>query len=194
MAACPKCGAIYSRVVAHLKKQAEAREAEQAAQQVALVLKEEKEKKAAEARDKQEEKVIEAARLREHSVQLRPKKSSIVKTYRGKEGAAMRAFQRDADTMAANGYVPTTQEWAPGTYGCGMFILATILCFVLFGILIFIYMLIVKPAGVLSVTYQIHQEPLEMAARSTGEKTCPQCAERVKTAAVICRYCRFSFE
>lgn len=57
--------------------------------------------------------------------------------------------------MAAAGYYPTSQIWTPGAYGCGSFLLALLLCVILVGILIFIYMLIVKPDGTLTVTYEL---------------------------------------
>jgi hypothetical protein len=77
----------------------------------------------------------------------------IVKTYRGSQSAAMAAFQRDANKLAAEGYVPITQTWLPGTYGCLSFLVALLLCVIVIGLIIFVYMLIVKPDGTLSVTY-----------------------------------------
>ena len=112
---------------------------------------------------------------------------TIVKTYVGDQQSAANAYQEDSVKMATTGYVPTSQVWTPGTYGCGAFLFALLLCFVLIGILVFIYMLIVKPAGTLTVTYTI-------AARQDPEKTCPQCAERVKAAAAVCRYCGHKFD
>lgn len=85
----------------------------------------------------------------------------IVKTYRGREKQATAAFRKDAAIMAAQGYFPTSQNYSAGSYGCGSFLLAALLCFVLIGIIVFIYMLIVKPAGVLTVTYEHRaKEPL----------------------------------
>ena len=79
----------------------------------------------------------------------------MVKNYKGTQKSATKAFQKDAAKMSAMGYVPISQAWAPGSYGCGSFLLALILCVVVVGLLIFIYMLIVKPPGVLTVTYQL---------------------------------------
>lgn len=77
----------------------------------------------------------------------------IVRTYRGSQGECAAAFSRDAQHMAEGGYYPVAQSWAPGSWGCGAFLLALVLAIVLVGILIFIYLLVVKPAGTLTVTY-----------------------------------------
>jgi hypothetical protein len=80
----------------------------------------------------------------------------VVKTYRGTEAQATAAFQRDAPLMAQQGYYPVSQSWTPGEWGCGAFIAALLLCLLCVGIIIFFYLLIVKPAGTLTVTYQRH--------------------------------------
>jgi len=112
---------------------------------------------------------------------------TVVKTYTGSQEQATSKYRADAEKMALHGYVPTNQVWTAGSYGCGSFLVALLLCFVLIGILVFIYMLIVKPAGTLTVTYAL-------APRAELEKTCPKCAERVKAAAVVCRFCGNTFE
>jgi hypothetical protein len=121
-------------------------------------------------------------------------KKVIIKTYKGSQATAMAAFQADAARMAKSDYFPTSQSWAPGTYGCGAFLVALLLCVLLVGILIFIYMLIVTPDGTLTVTYEFRAVPDRPAkAVLVEEKTCPKCAEQVKGAALICRFCGHQF-
>jgi hypothetical protein len=79
----------------------------------------------------------------------------VVRNYKGDHATALRSFQADATQLASYGYVPSTQSYAPGSYGCASFLLALLLCFLLIGFLVFIYMLIVKPPGTLTVTYQL---------------------------------------
>lgn len=113
----------------------------------------------------------------------------LVKTYKGKEPDARRAFAADAEAMAAQGYTPKWQNYTPGKHGCGTFVLALILCVAVVGIVIFIYLILVPPPGELTVTYE-YSPPLMPHQR---EKTCPKCAESVKAAASVCRFCGHSF-
>lgn len=81
---------------------------------------------------------------------------SFVRVYRGHDQAsAVRVMQGEAELLAREGYVISSQSWAPGSYGCGAFLVALILFVVLIGILVFVYMLLVKPPGTLSVTYSL---------------------------------------
>jgi len=77
----------------------------------------------------------------------------IVQTYTGSQAEATRRFQADAAQMAAQAYFPGFQSWAPGQWRSGAFIAALLLCFLIVGIPALIYMLIVAPDGVLTVTY-----------------------------------------
>ena len=113
---------------------------------------------------------------------------TIVRTYKGREAAAMKAFQGDAAKLSSQRYHPTAQTWAPGSYGCGDFLGALLLCLILIGFIIFIYMLLVKPQGTLTVTYEYRPAPTIV-----DEKTCPRCAEKVKAAAAVCRFCGHEF-
>ncbi len=119
----------------------------------------------------------------------------IVKTYKGNQLEATKAFQADSAKMANQDYYPTSQTWAPGSYGCGAFLMALLLCFVFIGILVFIYMLIVKPPGTLTVTYELRL-PSESSKNliSDEEKICPSCAERIKLKALKCRFCGKQFD
>ena len=83
--------------------------------------------------------------------------ATIVRMYKGKQADANAAFQQDAAALAGQGYVPTSQSWAPGQWGRGAFMLAVFLFLFLIGILVFIYMLLFKPDGTLTVTYTRQQ-------------------------------------
>ena len=52
-------------------------------------------------------------------------------------------------------------------------------------------MIIVKPNGSLTVTYELKNQT--KAIDNTDKKECPQCAEDVKFKAKICRYCKHEF-
>jgi hypothetical protein len=113
----------------------------------------------------------------------------IVRRYKGNQETATAEFQYDAGLLAARGYHPTAQTWAEGSWGCGAFLFAALLCFVLIGFFVFIYMLLVKPDGTLTVTYELRTAPV-----IADEKVCPRCAEKIKSAAVVCRFCGHEFQ
>jgi len=77
----------------------------------------------------------------------------IAKTYIGREAEATINFQADAAVMAAQGYSPVFQSWAPGQWQSRTFIAVLLLCFLIVGIPALAYMLIVTPEGALTVTY-----------------------------------------
>ena len=110
----------------------------------------------------------------------------VVRKYQGSQERALRLFQEDSIEMAAKGLSPISQSWVPGQWGAGAFIFALLLCVILIGIVVFFYLLIVKPPGTLTVTY-------ERRATSAEEKTCPRCAERIKAAALVCHFCGNEF-
>lgn len=79
---------------------------------------------------------------------------TVTRTYMGNAKDTAAAFRRDAAKLGGRGYYPISQSYTPGSWGCGAFLIALLLCILLIGILIFIYMLVVKPAGTLVVTYE----------------------------------------
>lgn len=84
-------------------------------------------------------------------------KNTVTKFYSGNSGnqqSAYRMYLADKEKMSSRGYRPASETWQPGSWGVGAFIVALLLCFILIGILVFIYMIIVKPAGKLVVTYE----------------------------------------
>ena len=90
---------------------------------------------------------------------------TLTRTYRGSPADTARQSQRDLEKLSARGYVMTGQIYSPGSYGCGGFLLALLLCVLLIGILIFVYMIVVKPPGTLVVTYELRQSA---AGRATA--------------------------
>lgn len=117
------------------------------------------------------------------------RRKNIVETYRGSQAVAQKKYLKDRPKKAKRGYHPVSESWEPGSYGCGAFLLALLLCLVLIGVLVFIYMLIVKPPGTLTVTYE-HRDGEPSVSEG---KTCPKCAEQVKIAATVCRFCGYEF-
>jgi hypothetical protein len=80
--------------------------------------------------------------------------TTVVRTYRGhQQSDVVPAFQAEAKLFADHGYVPTSQSWAPGQWGCGAFLIALLLAIVIIGLLIFLYLLLIKPDGTLTVVY-----------------------------------------
>lgn len=118
------------------------------------------------------------------------KKKNIIKEYRGSVASSRKQFLRDSEKLSKQGYSPISENWTPGSYGMGSFLVALLLCFVVIGFLIFIYMLIVKPDGTLTVTYALNDHKTSQVSE---EKICPECAESVKVAANKCRYCGHQF-
>jgi hypothetical protein len=111
---------------------------------------------------------------------------TMVRQYRGSQYNATIAFRHDAETMAKQGYYPISETYAPGSYGCGSFLVALLLCFILIGILVFIYMLIVKPDGTLTVTYAYRPPTAEQTIWGTrGKNVSPLCrASKIGRACV----------
>ena len=90
------------------------------------------------------------------SISQEPARQTLIRVYRGKQQAdTTEAFQKESALLAQAGYAPTSQSWAQGQWGCGAWLLAVVLMVLLVGILVFLYMLIVKPAGTLTVTYEL---------------------------------------
>jgi hypothetical protein len=80
---------------------------------------------------------------------------SLLKAYKGKQGEVAALLQADSIEMAAEGYFPTWQNWAPGEWTREAYVVAVLLI-LLFGagILVLAYLLIVEPDGTLTVAYE----------------------------------------
>lgn len=125
------------------------------------------------------------------------KKQIMIETYKGSPAKSRQLFLKDAEKKALKGYYPESEQYTPGSYGAGDFFKALILCLLVVGIFIFIFMIIVKPPGTLTVTYKLKElETLKETPTVTTEfeKVCPDCAESVKMAARKCRFCGYRFD
>ena len=109
----------------------------------------------------------------------------VVRAYPGRtQLEAGELFQREAAQAAGFGYSPISQSWGEGRPGIGRVVM------------IGFYSMVFKPKGYLTVTYGRAAMAAQPAAdpSAAARKTCPMCAEEVKAAARICRYCRHDFE
>lgn len=137
---------------------------------------------------------LKEARLNEAAKIYEMNKNKLYKTYSGKQKIAEEEFLRDQIIMANKGFHEIGRSYEIGQWsGKAFFILIAISIVIMlislpFGGVVLLcgvfYMLIVKPAGVLTVKFE----------RRAEEKTCPQCAERLKPEALICRFCGYRFE
>jgi hypothetical protein len=111
---------------------------------------------------------------------IAPLQSTIVRTYRGKQQSDVAVqFRKDAQGYARWGYEPSSQSWASGQWGWGAWLAAFALCLLLVGILVFIYMLIVKPDGTLTVTFVMRAAPVPPAPTSPIGEAAPPLQERL---------------
>ncbi len=118
--------------------------------------------------------------------------ATLVRAYKGQRQAdAVAPFQAEANGLAEAGYEPVSQSWADGQWGGPEVLIALLLCLVVVGVFILIAMLVVRPEGTLTVTYTRARSV--SADASSDTKPCPRCAETVKAAAVVCRFCGHEF-
>ena len=88
----------------------------------------------------------------------------ITRVYFGNPSSVATQMQAEALRFQQQGYAITNQNHVPGSWGCGAFAIAIALILVVgLGLLILAYLLIVKPAGTLTVVYQ-RQVPAQPAS------------------------------
>jgi hypothetical protein len=118
------------------------------------------------------------------------------RVYRGSLEAATLAFQRDQGPMKQGQWYPTSQTYQPGSWSAGAFILALVLCLLLVGFLVFIYLVVVKPPGTLVVTYEYRGEgqpsapPFDPYGKAPAGYLCGRCGKNLSPAWVAkCQHC-----
>jgi hypothetical protein len=80
---------------------------------------------------------------------------SLLKAYQGKQGEVATLLQADCIEMAAEGYFPTWQNWAPGEWTREAYVVAVLLILLFgVGILVLAYLSMAEPDGTLTVAYE----------------------------------------
>lgn len=79
----------------------------------------------------------------------------IVRTFRANSPAsAVRWYEQDLSDLVDHGYLPVTQTWQSGEWGFRAFLVALVLLLLFgIGVLVFTYLLVVRPPGTMIVTY-----------------------------------------
>ncbi|MEA2321488.1 MAG: hypothetical protein QOD81_1338 [Solirubrobacteraceae bacterium] len=75
-----------------------------------------------------------------------------VREYRGSLAAATAAFEHEAPALAAAGYTPVREDYTPGSWSRGQYLLAILLIPLVIGIVMLIYLAFNAPEGTLAVT------------------------------------------
>jgi hypothetical protein len=105
----------------------------------------------------------------------------LVRSYAAhQQSDAITAFQADASALTSIGYEPVSQSWAEGQWGGGAWLVALALCLIVIGLLVFAYMLIVKPDGTLTVTYARRDEAREEVAPMVADPLATSLASRLR--------------
>ncbi|MET4163726.1 uncharacterized Zn finger protein (UPF0148 family) [Marinobacterium sp. MBR-111] len=91
----------------------------------------------------------------------RPK--TQVKTYKGKQSRAVKAFQKEAEHLESQGYQPASELWEAGRWNAFQILVCLMFAFLflfipligwLIALFLVFYLLIARPPGTLTVTYK----------------------------------------
>lgn len=83
-----------------------------------------------------------------------PEVPTVVREYRGSLAAATAAFEHEAPALAAAGYTPVREDYTPGSWSRGQYLLAILLIPLVIGIVMLIYLAFNAPEGTLAVTFR----------------------------------------
>ncbi|MES2210159.1 MAG: hypothetical protein V4515_08240 [Chloroflexota bacterium] len=113
----------------------------------------------------------------------------VVRRYSaGTEVAALAAFRRDAADVIDRGYSLAGQTWEQRGFSGAAYLIALILCPVLIGVPVLLFMLSKGRGRVLTATFERKGPPASSPVEDPT-RICPRCAETIKAAALACRYC-----
>ncbi len=99
--------------------------------------------------------------LRPDAAVSSPRGATRTVRYAGKFDEAIAAFQADAHKLAKSHWYPTSQTYVPGMWDRRAWVAAFLATVILVGLFVLVYMMVVRPAGDLVVTYE-HRPPATM--------------------------------
>jgi hypothetical protein len=121
----------------------------------------------------------------------------MTRRYVGSYRHAVEWFESDSRELGRYNWAVVSQNYVPGTWSLWAWVLAFFALVVLVGILILAYMIAARPPGELVVVYEYRPPAAApvpvLSASAEATKVCPRCAETVKEAALVCRYCGHEF-
>lgn len=82
----------------------------------------------------------------------------LVRVYPGYHETASELFQLDAEGLAEVGYFPVGQSYAEGRWRTSLVVLVVIASLFLIGLPFLAYVLVVRPPGSLSATYELRNQ------------------------------------
>jgi Uncharacterised protein family UPF0547 len=121
----------------------------------------------------------------------------LVRRYKAdSQTEALAAFGQDATGIVERGYSLASQTWEQCGFSGAAYLIALLLCPFLIGVPVLLYMLSKGHGTVLTATYERRGPSANSATVADDDltKTCPRCAESIKAAALVCRYCGQTFE
>lgn len=111
-----------------------------------------------------------------------PLPPSLTRSYHGSPEEIESLRRADEKSLATKEYFPKSQNFVPGSWGTGAYLLGVVLILVFgLGLLVLIYLVAVKPAGTLTVVYERTGEPQALkGAVESPQGSEPNHADRLR--------------
>jgi hypothetical protein len=104
-----------------------------------------------------------------------PRGATWIVRYKGEYEQSSASFGRHAPLSAERNWYPISLTYVPGTWGLGTWVIALLLLFLVVGIVVLVYMIVVRPPGELVVIYEYRPPrdvtPTQAAQAATDDPT-----------------------